>query len=274
MHVPRLPDWLVYGTVLAALVLAAHGRREREDAPSAPPPPPGLAQAPIAPGSPFAADRVAPVPRRAASAAGTAFSVDERGLWLTAGHVINGCGQVGLVVAEGRGVAARVLARRGDLAVLQSEGGAPGLPLAGADWPVRGEQLFQPGYPQGAAGEVAARMMGRQTLGGGGRGGAPQTLMALVEDGRTEGLGESFSGLSGAPVLDEAGRVVGVTLGQSPRRGRLYAAPPELMAQALAAAGARPAAGPAAPLAVDDYGRVADALRRDLRVVQVVCLAG
>ena len=72
---------------------------------------------------------------------------------------------------------------------------------------------------------------------------------------------------------DRAGRVIGVTVAESPRRGRIYTAAPETVAGALAAThqrAARFAVGE--PITVDNYGRVADTLRRDLRVAQVICL--
>jgi len=271
VHRPRLPDWLIYATVVVALVLAARGRQERIDAPSAPAPP-GLAQTSVAPGSPFAAQRIAPV-SATATASGTAFSVNDRGDWITAGHVIDGCAQVGVVVAAGRGAAAKVAARLGDLALLTTAGGAPALPLAGPAAPMVGEQLFQPGYPQGAAGEVAARLLGRQILHPRGRGVPAEPVLALAQNGRTEGLSGGLSGLSGAPVLNAFGQVVGVILAQSPRRGRLYAAPPQTLRALLAAARVPVRAGPGEPVTVDNYGRAADDLRRDLTVVQVVCLA-
>ena len=81
------------------------------------------------------------------------------------------------------------------------------------------------------------------------------------------------AGLSGAPALDAGGRVVGVTIAESPRRGRIYTTTPAALTEALAAAKAAPfAVGEA--ITTDNYGRVADGLRRDLRVAQVVCLAG
>ncbi|MBA3812365.1 MAG: serine protease, partial [Caulobacteraceae bacterium] len=70
-----------------------------------------------------------------------------------------------------------------------------------------------------------------------------------------------------------AGRVIGVTIAQAPRRGRLYTTTPEALRAALAAAGVKaPAAAVGEPITVENYGRVADDLRRDLRVAPVVCL--
>jgi serine protease Do len=67
--------------------------------------------------------------------------------------------------------------------------------------------------------------------------------------------------------------VIGVTVAEAPRRGRIYTTAPETVTAALAASGRRPADFAAGePITTDNYGRVADSLRRDLRVAQVVCL--
>ena len=98
-------------------------------------------------------------------------------------------------------------------------------------------------------------------------------MQAWAEIGRTDGLEGSLAGLSGAPVLDGAGQVVGVTLAESPRRGRIYSAPRQAISAALAASGQKPAAfAPGQPVTTDNYGRAADGLRRDLSVAEVVCL--
>ena len=67
--------------------------------------------------------------------------------------------------------------------------------------------------------------------------------------------------------------MLGVTVAQSPRRGRLYTTTPDDLRHVLAAAQVPlGAAGPGEPIAGDNYGRAADDLRRDVRVVQLVCL--
>jgi serine protease Do len=270
----RPPRGLIHAGLVAVILLIAIGRRERDDAPEPPPPLPGAAKMPLSPSSPFAPARVIPAPAGSETASGTAFSVGDKGIWLTARHVMDGCRQPAIVVAEGRGVAARLRAVRGDIAVLTTEGGAPSLALDLARAPDGGELAFHPGYPQGRPGEAASRLLGVQTLRARGRGGRAQVVLAWAEVGRTEGLQGSLTGLSGAPVLDGSGQVVGVTLAEAPRRGRIYSTAPADMRAALAAAGLRPAlASTGEAVAPDNYGRVADSLRRDLRVVQVVCLA-
>jgi serine protease Do len=67
--------------------------------------------------------------------------------------------------------------------------------------------------------------------------------------------------------------VIGVTIAQAPRRGRIYTTTPEGLRLTLASrrAGSAPGAAGEA-ISTDNYGQVADDLRRDLRVAQVVCL--
>lgn len=274
MQFPRLPDWLVYSAVVAALVVTAIGRQEKADAPAPPPPVPGAEGVPLAPSSPFDPAVVVEVQDQTEPGSGTAFSVADSGVWLTARHVVDGCRQAALVVAEGRGVAAKVmLDPNGDAAILTTEGGAPAMPL-GIDRPLhRGDRAFHPGFPQGEPGEATSRLLGRENLIVRGRGARTEPVLVWAETGRTDSVHGSLAGLSGAPALDASGRVIGVTIAESPRRGRIYTTDPTAIRDALAAAhqrGATDASGE--PITVDNYGRVADSLRRDLRVAQVVCL--
>ncbi len=274
MHFPKLPDWLVYAAVVLALLIAAVGRQERADAPPPPPPVAGGEGLPLGPASPFDPQVVVDVPGKAEPGVGTAFSVSDSGVWVTARHVVDGCTQTAIVVAEGRGVAAQVhIDPRGEAAVLVTEGGAPPLPLGLDQTLRRGDRAFHPGYPQGEPGEATSRLLGRENLEVRGRGARTESVLVWAETGRTDGLKGTLAGLSGSPVLDRAGRVIGVTVAESPRRGRIYTAAPETLAAALAAThqrAARFAVGE--PITVDNYGRVADTLRRDLRVAQVICL--
>lgn len=274
MHFPKLPDWLVYAAVVFALLLAAVGRQENADAPEAPPPAPEAEGLPLGPASPFDPSVVVNVPDKVEPGIGTAFSVSDSGVWLTARHVVDGCTQTAIVVGDGQGVEARVhVDPHGEAAVLTTDGGADALPL-GLDQPLRrGDRAFHPGYPQGRPGEAASRLLGRETLVVRGRGARSESVLVWAESGRTDGLDGTLAGLSGAPALDKAGRVVGVTVAESPRRGRIYTTSPETVREALQVAGRRPAAfAVGEPVTPDNYGRVADDLRRDLRVAQVICL--
>ena len=54
--------------------------------------------------------------------------------------------------------------------------------------------------------------------------------------------------------------------------GRIYTTAPESLQPALAGAVPPGEYAVGQPVTIDNYGRVADSLRRDLRVAQVVCL--
>ncbi len=273
MHFPKLPDWLIYAAVVCALLVAAIGRREVADAPAPPPPVEGESGLPLGPASPFDPSIVVEVPQTPKPGAGTAFSVADDGVWLTARHVVDGCKQAAIVVADGRGVAAKVrIDTRGEAAVLTTEGGAPAMPLGLALPLKRGERAFHPGYPQGQPGEVTSRLLGREKLVVKGRGARSEPVLVWAEVGRTDTLKGPLSGLSGAPALDVAGRVIGVTIAEAPRRGRIYTTAPETVGQILLANPRRASSfAVGEPITTENYGRVADSLRRDLRVAQVVC---
>lgn len=275
MHFPRLPDWVVYAAVVLALLFAALGRGERADAPA---PPPDVGEPlgdTVGPASPFDPSVVVDVADEAGPATGTAFSIDRSGVWLTARHVVDGCQRAALVVGDGVGVATTVqIDPRGEAALLFTEGGAEALPLALAEPLRRGQRAYHPGFPQGEPGEATSRLLGRETLVVRGRGARSEPVLVWAEAGRTKGLEGTLGGLSGAPALDAQGRVIGVTIAESPRRGRIYTTAPEVVTATLAATGRRFAPNTDGPsLTPQNYFYAADDLRRGLRVAQVVCLA-
>jgi serine protease Do len=276
MHFPRLPDWLIYAAVVVALLFLALGRRERADAPPAPPQAaPAENGALLGPATPFDPSVAVEVADKAEPAAGTAFSISDSGVWVTARHVVDGCTQTAIVVAHGKGVEAKVrIDPTGEAAILTTDGGAPALPLDLTQGLRTGERAFHPGYPQGEPGEVTSRLLGRENLVVKGRGARTEPVLVWAETGRTDGLHGTLGGLSGAPALDERGRVIGVTIAESPRRGRIYTTVPQTLAHSLGATHATAAAAANAGEAItpDNYGRVADDLRRNLRVAQVICL--
>jgi S1-C subfamily serine protease len=273
MHFPRLPDWLIYAAIVAALLIAAVSRRAHVDAPAAPPPAPAAEGAALGPASPFDPAVVVEVSGKTEPGAGTAFSIADSGTWVTARHVVEGCSRAAIVVAPGRGVAAQVTIDPGaETAILTTDGGAPPLPLGLTAGLRRGEQAFHMGFPQGRPGEASSRLIGRENLVVQGRGARTEPVLVWAETGRTDGLKGTLGGLSGAPALDDRGRVVGVTIAEAPRRGRIYTTSPETTARTLAAGGRPLAPASGAAISADNYGRVADDLRRNLRVAQVVCL--
>ncbi len=271
----RIPDWLIYSAVLGALLIASLNRRENANAPPAPPPPDaaeGALLGPVTPFDPAVTVNAPDIPFQPSS--GTAFSIARQGTWVTARHVVEGCRRPAIMVGGGRAVAADVrLAPRADIAVLLTAGGPPAIPVTALESLREGQRAFHPGYPQARAGEVTSRLLGRETLRVRGRGARDEPVLAWAEVGRTDRLGGTLAGLSGAPVMDRQGRAIGVTIAESPRRGRIYTTAPETFGPAIR--GVQKADEPLTGriITVDNYGLVADDLRRDLRVAQVVCLS-
>ena len=273
----RFPDWLIYG----GLVAGAIGFSLLNSGADAPPAPPvageeelGGLLGPATPFDPAVVVQTSDAPAQPTS--GTAFSISGDGLWLTARHVVEGCREAALVVGGGRAVSVQVgLSRNTDVALLTTEGGPNALPLVPADEPLRvGRRAFHPGFPQGRPGEAASRLIGRETLRVRGRGRSQheEPVLAWAEIGRTEDLRGTLAGLSGGPALDSQGRVMAVTIAEAPRRGRIYTTAPESLAATTAALALNGEYAPGAVVNTGNYGTVADGLRRDLRVAQVVCL--
>jgi serine protease Do len=273
----RLPDWLIYIGVIAALlgvaILAGLPGSSRRAGPAAPLP---AARERAGPATPFETTITVDSPKVSDPGAGTAFSISPGGIWLTARHVVEGCAHTAIVVAPGQGVAAEVrIDPPAETAVLITQGGAPALPLAPRAPLQRGMMAFHPGFPGGSPGEVASHFVQRETLVLRGRRVRREQVLAWAESPGDGPIPRSLAGLSGAPALDDEGRVIGVTIAQSRRRAQIYTTTPASLRAAVArahiqtSAGARPA-----PMTGGSYDRISNSLRRDLRIVPVVCLPG
>ncbi|MEQ1493730.1 MAG: serine protease, partial [Terricaulis sp.] len=126
----------------------------------------------------------------------------------------------------------------------------------------------------GQPGEAYSRLIGRETLIARGRYDLEEPVLVWAELGRTSGLRGSLAGISGGPALAANGQVIGITVAESARRGRIYTAAPSSILRVLdveqvTATGAR-----GERLTPDNYGQVSDDMRRNLAVAQVVCVAG
>jgi len=278
---PRLPDWLIYLLTLVGLIWVLSRVDERADAPPAPP---GDLEAPAAPvdGPPLQGPsdldpqvrvEVGPV----ASGVGTAFAIDANGWWLTARHVVDACDRVGVIVGRGRAVEAMEvrIARFADLALIKTDRAPDALRLDLSEGDLRlGQTAFHVGFPQGRPGEAASRLIGRETLVARGRYELEEPVLAWAEVGRTKGVIGTLAGMSGGPVFDSHGQVVGVTIAESARRGRIYTAAPDSITQLLRLNSVAPSGVKSPPLTLTNYGLEADKLRRSLTVAPVVCVAG
>jgi serine protease Do len=269
-----IPDWLLYIIVIAVVVFVLFRVDRRANAPEALPESP-VAGAFLPPPSmydPAVLVEVGPV----ASGMGSAFAISEEGWWLTARHVVDGCDQVGLIVSRGAAAPVREIKRAlfADLALLRTDRAPTALALDTSERRFQvGQRAFHVGFPQGRPGEAYSRLIGRETLIARGRYDMEEPVLAWAEMGRTSGIRGSLAGISGGPALAANGQVIGVTVAESARRGRIYTAAPSSILRLLRVEQVPAQGAPAARLTPDNYGQQSDDLRRDLAVAQVVCVA-
>lgn len=268
----RIPDWVYYLVVLIAVLFSVYNRTESYDAPPAPPPI-DLDNAPVLPPpSIFDPDIIVQVDRPQ-DGIGTAFSVASGGAWLTARHVVDGCND--LAIQINRNSIVRVdqmaVAEDGDLALLFT-GSAPAPNALDLSRDLRvGQYAFHIGYPQGKAGEVTSRLISRSRLVTSGRFSTNAPVLAWSELGRTRGLYGTLGGMSGGPTYDSEGEVIGITVAETPRRGRIYTVAPSHMEEFLVSQSLTADGDAVGELDVRNYATEADRLRRELAVVKVLC---
>ncbi|MCX7360057.1 MAG: serine protease [Alphaproteobacteria bacterium] len=282
-----VPDWLLYIVVITVLVFVLFRVDQRQDAPEALPDSPqtGSFLPPPSQYDPAVLVEVGPI----ASGLGSAFAISPDGWWLTARHVVDGCDAVGLVVSRGAAVRVQDVKRAefADIALLRTdssfvprteEGEAPARRVLSLDTSERrfqiGQRAFHVGFPQGRPGEAYSRLIGRETLIARGRYDLEEPVLAWAELGRTIGLRGSLAGISGGPALAANGQVIGITVAESARRGRIYTAAPSSILRLLRVEQVEATGTPSERLTPNNYGQASDDMRRDLAVAQVVCVAG
>lgn len=292
----RIPDWVVYAVVLAVIVgtLFSSGAGDddpfrdpypdaREEARSDVPAPgfntrpeivaPNSEAGPVLPGSHPFDERVLVQVGDAEDGIGTAFAINEAGAWLTARHVVDGCTRVGLAVGNGRMVRVNEVhtSEDSDLALLVTDRAPVALQLD-LDRDLRvGEPGYHVGFPQGMSGEAVSVLESRSNLVTRGRYAMEEPVLTWAEQERTDGIEGTLSGMSGGPVFDRDGAVIGVTVAESPRRGRIYSASPDSIRSFLDGQGLVAVGGDARPISATSYAAEADRLRDSRAVVKVLC---
>jgi len=259
----KIPDWLIYLVIIIALYASANQGSERLE--SFPPPP---EIGPMLPSETPRDERVIVNVKRADSGVGTAFAIDNNGRWMTARHVVDSCDQVGVDIG-GRKVlrVESYVSDDSDTAILT--GAWKRKPLASDLYNNRqiGERGFFFGFPQGRPGEVVGSLLARNRMIVRGRYKSDEAILAWSEIARTKGIFGSLGGLSGAPVMDKDGEVIGVVSAESPRRGRIYTVAPENLQELFKDRSATPQT-----LSMNTYGLQADRFRRERRIAQVICI--
>ena len=214
-------------------------------------------------------------PRRS-HGSGTAFLVSDTGRWITARHVVQGCEELYLEVAPGRALRVDdvVENRRADMAVLTTRALRIAPVKYASSMPERGDAGYMPGYPQGRAGDIYAQMIGNKRMRTAGQYDVRERVLAWTERQRRPSISGSLGGLSGGPVFNSQGEVVGIAVAESRRRGRIYSAHPAVFRNGgLVQAG--DGTGNAAaqyPLDPENFDQVGKNLRRKLTVAKAVCI--
>lgn len=261
------PDWSIYALLLGVILL--YSMQSNNDVAEQQSPDLGPALPDILPNDPNLI--VKTKPRQSGS--GTAFAIDNEGGWLTARHVVDGCDEVGLITGPGTGVKVDnvEISSKTDTAILRTKWKRPPLTPDFVETRRYNESGYFFGFPQGEAGDVIGSLIGRNQMITRGRYNTREAVFAWAETRRSRGLSGSLGGLSGAPVLDKDGELIGVITAESPRRGRIYSVVPSNMTGLVPEQDQRKKT---TPLNLENYGREADGFRRDRRIAQVVCLVG
>jgi hypothetical protein len=231
----------------------------------------GQALRPASPGDPSI--RIA-IPARVRSSSGTAFSIDSRGLWMTARHVVDSCPRAFILTGPRRGMQVKrvYIHRSADIAFVTTDRGAPAFTFA---WDTlrQGQTGYHFGYPKGVPGDVKSRLLGRRVMRVHGRYSTAEPVVAWVERVRLPDTYEGLGGISGGPAFDSRGRVIGVTVAGTVRRGRVYTTAHSSMKAALARARIKLASGQSAgDIPETGFNRYASTLRRRLSIAKIICL--
>jgi len=227
---------------------------------------------------------------------GTAFALDNQGRWMTARHVVDGCKRVFIAMPPAASGKVRYWLKtdnvklplvptrsitedqRADLAILQTQevhSEAMAIEGGGAGSDVVGQQGFSIGFPGGEPGQASVKLLGYgmsvMHLGKDWVK-SPNMIWAVKELHSSTG---KFNGISGGPLLNPLGKVVGVNSSASERRGRLNTVAPESLSLLSGEHVKNPVGGIYSPVGpIDDatYVDTADGLRKRYTIAAVYCV--
>lgn len=207
---------------------------------------------------------------------GTAFSIDSRGLWVTARHVTHGCDSLALLRPHSRPISVQSFTEhsRADVAILRTSVGYEAFPIDETT-PEFNQEGFHFGFPRGEPGDVYSRLIGRRTIKTTGTRNGREPVLVWAEKIRVPNSNESLGGISGGPILNKQGAVVGVHIAGSVRRGRSFSSLPRTINQLLDQNNIELQnnylSRDVSRLNQRDFARLGNDLRAQNRVAQVIC---
>ncbi len=211
-------------------------------------------------------------------ATGTAFSISEEGVWVTAKHVTNGCDQLILQVSHNKGYLATDIIEHpsADISIFKTQAGAMPFQIESQVLNYNAEG-FHFGYPRGEPGDVYSRLIGRRILNVRGAQAGKESVLVWAEKRRFPDHFLSLGGISGGPIVNKAGNMVGVHVAGSVRRGRAYSSLPNTVTHLIKRAGFTTIKEPIERqdteyLTPQNFLEAGQNLRKNLSVAKVICI--
>lgn len=219
------------------------------------------------------------LPHERQTGLGTGFALNGTGAFVTAQHVVTGCSKVGVMRDRDRYVTqvnSVSVHRKSDTAVVASSLKAQPL-LISTDKLEVGEPGYHFGFPGGQPQQLRSRLIGRKVMRTTGRLRYSEPVLAWAEKRRLPDFGGSLQGISGGVALDETGRIVGINVAGSRRRGRLFTTVLDSLHYLLDRADIAPAAESRLKITPEDLEdpnlpKLGAKLRKKGVVVKVICV--